>query len=54
MHGAGHLELFGSDRGGVGIDDQVRHSGGLDAPEITIDADVTFGEIQIHTEGAAA
>jgi phage shock protein PspC (stress-responsive transcriptional regulator) len=54
VHGAGHLELFGSDRGGFGIDDQVSHFGGLDAPRVTIDADVTFGEIQVLTEEAAA
>jgi phage shock protein PspC (stress-responsive transcriptional regulator) len=49
VHGAGHIELFGSDRGGFGIDDQVRHFGGIDAPTITIEADVTFGEVQVHT-----
>ena len=54
VHGAGHLELFGSDRGGFGIDDEVRHYGGLDSPEITINADVTFGEIQVHTQEEAA
>jgi len=54
VHGAGHIALFGSDRGGVGITDEARHSGGLDAPEITIEADVTFGEIQVHTQEAAA
>jgi phage shock protein PspC (stress-responsive transcriptional regulator) len=54
VHGAGHLALFGSDRGGFGIDDEVRHYGGLGSPEITINADVTFGEIQVHTQEEAA
>jgi phage shock protein PspC (stress-responsive transcriptional regulator) len=54
VHGAGHIELFGSDRGGFGIDDQVSHFGGLGAPAITIEADVTFGEIQVHTMEEAA
>jgi phage shock protein PspC (stress-responsive transcriptional regulator) len=54
VHGAGHIELFGSDRGGFSISDAVRHSGGVGTPAITIDADVTFGEIQVHTEEAAA
>jgi phage shock protein PspC (stress-responsive transcriptional regulator) len=54
IHGGGHIELFGSERGGFGVSDDVRHDGGVGAPEITIEADVTFGEIQVHTEEAAA
>ncbi len=54
VHGGGHLEVFDSDRGGFSIRDQLRHSAGLGTPEITIEADVTFGEIQVHTERAAA
>jgi phage shock protein PspC (stress-responsive transcriptional regulator) len=54
VHGAGHIELFGSERGGFGLDDDVSHSGGFNTPAITIEADVTFGEIQVHTERAAA
>jgi hypothetical protein len=54
VHGAGHIDLFGSERGGFGIEDQIRHSGGLDTPQVAIEADVTFGEIQVHTQEAAA
>jgi phage shock protein PspC (stress-responsive transcriptional regulator) len=54
VHGAGHIELFGSDHGGFDISNQLRHSGGINTPEIAIEADVTFGEIQVHTEEAAA
>jgi phage shock protein PspC (stress-responsive transcriptional regulator) len=54
VHGAGHLDLFGSERGGFGVDDQISHSGGLNTPQISIEADVRFGEIQVHTEEAAA
>ena len=50
VHAGGHIELFGSERDGFGISDQVHHDGGSTAPEITIEADVTFGEIQIHQE----
>jgi hypothetical protein len=54
VHGGGHIELFGSEREGLGVSEQLRHSGGVGTPEITIEADVNFGEIQVHTERAAA
>jgi phage shock protein PspC (stress-responsive transcriptional regulator) len=54
VHAGGHIGLFGSERDGFGISDQVRHSGGIGTPEIKIEADVTFGEIQVHTEEVAA
>jgi phage shock protein PspC (stress-responsive transcriptional regulator) len=54
VHGGGHIELFDSERDGFGVSDQLSHSGGVGAPQITIEADVTFGEIQVHTERAAA
>jgi phage shock protein PspC (stress-responsive transcriptional regulator) len=50
VDGPGHLELFGDERGGIGIDDQVRHDAGLGAPELSIDADVSVGEIKIYEE----
>ncbi len=52
VHGPGHLELFGDDRGGIGIDDEVTHVAGTDTPEISIDADVSIGEIKIYEEGS--
>jgi phage shock protein PspC (stress-responsive transcriptional regulator) len=50
VDGPGHLELFGNERGGIGIDDQVNHFAGVGAPEISIEADVSVGEIKIHEE----
>lgn len=49
--GGGHMELFGGEYGGFGSEDRVRHDGGFGAPVITIDAEVDFGEIQVHEEG---
>ena len=54
VHGGGHIELFGSERGGFEVSDTVHHIGGTDAPEITIEIDVNFGEIRVHSEEAAA
>jgi phage shock protein PspC (stress-responsive transcriptional regulator) len=54
VHAGGHIELFGSERDGFDISDQISHSGGLNTPQINIEADVTFGEIQVHTQEAAA
>jgi hypothetical protein len=48
VDGPGHLELFGDERGGIEIDDQVRHNAGPGTPEISIDAEISIGEIQIH------
>jgi phage shock protein PspC (stress-responsive transcriptional regulator) len=48
VDGPGHLELFGDERGGIEIDDQVRHDAGPGTPEISIDAEISVGEIKIH------
>ncbi len=48
VDGPGHIELFGDERGGIEIDDQVRHDAGPGTPEISIDAEISVGEIQIH------
>jgi phage shock protein PspC (stress-responsive transcriptional regulator) len=50
VSGGGHLQLFGAEYGGFGSEDRVRHDGGIGAPVVTIDAEVTFGEIQVHEE----
>ena len=50
VDGPGHLELFGDERGGIEIEDHVRHDAGPGTPEISIDADISVGEIQIHEE----
>jgi phage shock protein PspC (stress-responsive transcriptional regulator) len=51
VDGPGHLELFGDERGGIGIDDEVNHFAGVEAPAVSIEADVSVGEIKIHEEG---
>jgi phage shock protein PspC (stress-responsive transcriptional regulator) len=50
VDGPGHLELFGDERGGIGIDDEVRHDGGFGAPELFVDAGLSVGEIKIYEE----
>jgi phage shock protein PspC (stress-responsive transcriptional regulator) len=51
VDGPGHLKLFGDERGGIGIGIQVDHFGGAGTPEISIEADVSVGEIKIYEEG---
>jgi phage shock protein PspC (stress-responsive transcriptional regulator)/FtsH-binding integral membrane protein len=51
VNGPGHIQLFGDERGGIGIADRAHHDAGAGTPEIVIDADVSVGEIQVH-EGA--
>ena len=34
VDGPGHLELFGDERGGIGIDDEVRHDAGSAPPRL--------------------
>ena len=53
VNGGGHIDLFGSDHGGFGVSSSLRHSGGVDTPEISIGVDATFGEIQIHERPAS-
>ena len=51
IDGPGHLELFGDERGGIGISDEVHHNAGLGTPELSIDANVSIGEIHVYEEG---
>ena len=53
IDGPGHLELFGDERGGIDIGDQVRHDAGIGTPELSIDADVSVGEIEVYRGGPA-
>ena len=48
IDGAGHIELFGDERGGIEIEDTPHHDAGTGTPEISIDAELSIGEIQIH------
>lgn len=51
IDGPGHLELFGDEQGGIGIDDVVTHDAGAGTPELSINADVSIGEIHVYEEG---
>jgi phage shock protein PspC (stress-responsive transcriptional regulator) len=48
IDGPGHLSLFDDARGGIEINDRVRHDAGPGTPEISIEADLSVGEIEIH------
>jgi hypothetical protein len=50
VDGPGHLALFGDERGGIGIDDEINHFAGAGAPQISVEADISFGEIKVHEE----
>ena len=52
VEGPGHIELFGDERGGIGIGDATRHDAGTTAPEISLDVKISVGEIQVHEEGS--
>jgi len=51
VRGAGETRMFGDESSNS---DTATHGGGTDAPELTIDAEVLFGEIVVHTEAEAA
>ena len=51
VHGPGHIRFFDDDRGGFGSSLVGSHVSGPGTPEISIEADLSVGEIQIHEEG---
>ena len=51
VHGPGHIQFFDDERSGVGSSFVRHHVSGTGTPEISIDADLSVGEIQIHEEG---
>jgi phage shock protein PspC (stress-responsive transcriptional regulator) len=51
VDGPGHLDLFGEERGGIGMSDEVHHDAGTGTPELSIDANVSIGEIHVYEEG---
>jgi phage shock protein PspC (stress-responsive transcriptional regulator) len=51
INGPGHFELFGSDEGVVDQHREVTHLGGAGAPELSINADLSVGEIKVYEEG---
>ncbi|WP_167305847.1 PspC domain-containing protein [Nocardioides euryhalodurans] len=50
VDGPGGYDLFGSEGGGIDWTQQASHDGGPDAPEVTIDARLSVGEITVTTE----
>ncbi|HCB07846.1 MAG TPA: hypothetical protein DEQ43_26945 [Nocardioides bacterium] len=52
VDGHGHIALFGSERGGIGISDSTRHDAGVGTPELDLDLNVQVGEIQVHQQEA--
>jgi phage shock protein PspC (stress-responsive transcriptional regulator) len=48
VDGPGNIELFGEETGGFDIAMSREHDGGTDVPSITIDADLSVGQIQVH------
>ncbi|UMG93362.1 hypothetical protein [Nocardioides sp. TF02-7] len=51
IEGAGEARVFDARTDGS---TEGAHDGGPDAPELTINADLLFGEIYVHTEEVAA
>lgn len=47
VDGPGNIELFGEEHGGIDVD-QTTRSGPLNGPEITIDAQLGVGQIEVH------
>jgi phage shock protein PspC (stress-responsive transcriptional regulator) len=50
VDGPGSLSIFGQDSGGIDIGASAESYGGPGAPELTIDADLSVGQITVETE----
>jgi phage shock protein PspC (stress-responsive transcriptional regulator) len=48
IHGPGNIRLFGRETGGIDVQMSQLHSGGVDVPQITIDAELSVGQIEVH------
>jgi hypothetical protein len=48
VHGPGEIKLFGDETDGIDIELTRSHDGGTDVPRITIDADLSVGQIEVH------
>jgi phage shock protein PspC (stress-responsive transcriptional regulator) len=51
IDGPGHFALFGGDEGVINQRRTTTHLGGVGAPELFVNADVSVGEIKIYEEG---
>lgn len=50
VHGPGGLRILGEESGGIDIGASAETYGGPDAPTLTLESDLSFGEITIETE----
>ncbi|MFC4784295.1 PspC domain-containing protein [Nocardioides sp. MAHUQ-72] len=48
VNGPGNVNLFGEETGGIDLTMDRQHDGGAVAPEITIDAELEIGQIEVH------
>jgi hypothetical protein len=48
INGPGNISLFGQETGGIDVQMSRLHDGGTDVPTITIDADLSVGQIEVH------
>jgi phage shock protein PspC (stress-responsive transcriptional regulator) len=48
VHGPGEIKLFGEETDGFDTELTRSHDGGTDVPRITIDADLSVGQIEVH------
>ena len=48
VDGPGNIRLFGEENGGIDIAMDRSHDGGTDVPRVTIDADLSVGQIEVH------
>ncbi len=48
VDGPGNINLFGNETGGIDLVMDRAHDGGSRAPELTIDADLSVGQIEVH------
>jgi phage shock protein PspC (stress-responsive transcriptional regulator) len=48
VDGPGNITLFGEETGGIDLTMNRDHDGGADVPAITIDADLSVGQIEVH------
>jgi len=48
VDGPGNINLFSEETGGIDLVMDRTHDGGAGAPELTIDADLSVGQIEVH------
>jgi hypothetical protein len=48
VDGPGNISLFGEETGGINTSMDRQHDGGAKAPELTLDAELAVGQIEVH------